>query len=435
MKKLLFITAIMCLVLTGAMAQAPTTAFDVDGIKVIFKPTVKEILDVRLFFRGGVTNYGADQSGIENFALNAATECGTRKYTGDAFRDTADAYSIGIHGESTYDYGSIEMECVTDYLNQGWDLFTQAVVDPVFDDNQVELLRNKIFAELRQKQSDPDNYSDQLMIKNAFAGTPYAIDPGGTEETLRKFTAADLKNYYHSILDKSRLFIVVAGKISKDKLVAKIHASFAGLPSKQMYQTPAYKTPDWNDYKLLVEKRDLSTNYINAIMNSPQVYSPDYIPFRLGISVVSGALFGDLRTDLNLSYDPGADAVMRQMPYATMSVSTNRPKAAVHEMVRMLDYVRHIGVSSSDLKHLKSSYITTNYIKQQSTSAITESLGEAEILGGWEIAEQLPAMVNKVTIQQIDIALNEYIQGLRWSYLGNHAQANDAASSFQEKLH
>ena len=72
MKQLLFIIAIMCLAVTGAMAQAPTTAFDVDGIKVIFKPTVKEILDVRLFFRGGVTNYGTDQAGIESFALNAA---------------------------------------------------------------------------------------------------------------------------------------------------------------------------------------------------------------------------------------------------------------------------------------------------------------------------------------------------------------------------
>lgn len=435
MKKLLFVITIMCLAVTGTWAQAATTAFDVDGIKVIFKPTVKEILDVRLFFRGGVTNYSANQAGIENFALNAATECGTRKYAADAFRDTADVYSIGIHGESTYDYGSIEMECVTDYLNQGWDLFTQAVVDPVFDVNQVELLRNKIFAEMRQKQSDPDNYSDGLMIKNAFEGTPYAIDPIGTEETLSRFTAADLKSYYHGILDKSRLFMVVAGKISKEELIAKIHASFAGLPSKQLYQPPTYKTPDWNDYKLLVEKRDLSTNYINAIMNSPQVYSPDYIPFRLGISVVGGALFSDLRTDLNLSYDPGADAVMRQMPYATMSASTNQPKEAVHEMVKMLNYVRHIGVSASDLKHLKSSYITTNYIKQQSTSAITESLGEAEVLGGWEIAEQLPAMVNKVTIQQIDIALNEYIQGLRWSYLGNPKQADEAAAAFEEKIH
>jgi len=137
MKKVVFIIAIICLAITGAMAQAPTTAFDVDGIKVIFKPTVKEILDVRLFFRGGVTNYGPDQAGIENFALNAAVECGSRKYVADAFRDTADVYSIGIHGESTYDYGSIEMECVTNYLNQGWDLFAQAVVDPVFDESQV----------------------------------------------------------------------------------------------------------------------------------------------------------------------------------------------------------------------------------------------------------------------------------------------------------
>jgi len=419
--------------LTAVFAQSATTAFDVDGIKVIFKPTVKEIINVRVYFKGGVTNYPASQAGIESFTLSAISQCGTKKYDANAFRNLADNYSIEIGADATYDYGVVEMECVSQYINDGWDLFADAIVNPVFDANEIELLRNKILAGERQASTDPDKHSDQLILQNAFAGTPYATDPNGTEETLSKFTPDDLRAYYKSILNKNQMFIVVAGKISKEELVAKIHASFANLPSRP-YQAPHLHAPLWNDYKVLTEKRDLSTNYINAIMNSPPVYSPDYVPYRLAISVLAGSLFSDLRTDLNLGYDPGAESVMRKMPYATMSISTTQPTQAVHEMVKILNLVRQYGVSERGLKQLKSSYITTSYITQQSTSAITGGLGEAEIFGGWETAEQLPALIDKVTIQQIDNAINEYVVGLRWSYLGNADQATDATGAFSEQV-
>jgi zinc protease len=61
-------------------------------------------------------------------------------------------------------------------------------------------------------------------------------------------------------------------------------------------------------------------------------------------------------------------------------------------------------------------------------------LGEAEIFGGWETAEQLPALIDRVTIQQIDNAINEYVVGLRWSYLGNADQAADATGAFSEQV-
>jgi zinc protease len=433
MKKILLIVSMLCLAIPGVFAQSGTTSFDVDGIKVIFKPTVKEIINVRLFFRGGVSNYTPAQAGIESFALEAATQCGTQKYNGNAFKTMADTYSIDIGSGSNFDSGNVDMECISKYFDQAWDLFSEAIVNPTFDNNEVELLRNKIISRVRQEQSDPDKRVEQLMLQNAFAGTPYATSPDGSEETLSRFTADDLKAYYKTILNKNQIFIVVAGKINKDELIAKIHASFASLPSR-LYTAPVYKEPIWDDYKVRAEERSLSTNYISAIMNAPQVTSPDYVPFRLGISILGGALFNDLRTKLNLSYDPGANSEMRQMPYATMYVSTTQPKQAVLELTRMLNLVRAYGASKDGLKHLKSGYIVTNYLKQQSTAAITGSLGEAEILGGWEMDEKLPEAINSVTVDQIDIALNEYIVGLRWAYLGNVAQGEEANDAFGVKV-
>jgi zinc protease len=433
MRKLFTTIILFCLLAPEIFAQSQTTEYNVDGIKVIFKPTVKEIVNVRFFYRGGVTNYPVTQAGIERFALSAATECGTQKYSGDSYRDLADKYSIAIRVAATYDYGDIEMECVSKYFNEGWDLLTEAVAKPVFDKDQVQLLKDKIVTSIRQGQSNPDTRSDQLILKNAFEGTAYAANPDGEEGVIKRLTETDLKNYYEGLLNKNQIFIVVAGKIDKEMLIAKIKASFANLPSKP-YNPVNLQEPVWNDNKVFIENRELSTNYINGIMNAPQVNSEDYVPYRLGVAALGGSLFAELRTRLNLSYDPGTSSVMQKMPYGLMYISTTKPKEAVSIMTETLNKFMDYGISPNGLTHLKAGYFTGNYIKLQSTSAITQSLGVAEILGGWSMDEALPTAIDNVTVEQVNKALSKYIVGLRWSYLGNQQQADEAAKSFKKQV-
>ncbi len=410
-------------------AQSPTTSFDVAGIKVIYRPTLKDIISVRMYFRGGVTNYTPEKAGIEQLAIGAATECGTKKYDANLFKDIADQYGIEIGGGAEYDYANIDMVCISKYINQGWGLFAEAVMNPVFDANEVELLKTKVINNVKERESDPDKRADHLLLENAFKGTPYEIDPDGTEQTLTAITPNMLKEYYHELLNKNRMFIVVAGKISKEELIEKITSSFASLPLKP-YKAVNYNTPVWNDNKVAVENRALATNYIRAIVNAPVMSSPDYLPYRMGISALSGSLYSEIRVKRNLSYDPGAHTERNQMPYAIMEVSTTSPKEAITVMMTQLNRAKNQRLLSSGLKELKSGYITSNYIKQQASNAITGNLGSAEILGDWRLFEELPDRLEEVTPDQIYKALNKYITGVRWSYLGDENLAKEADSAF-----
>src|SRR4051794_37066668 len=111
----------------GLFAQTEATSFNVGGLKVILRPTVKEVISVRMFYRGGVSNYSAADAGIEDLALSATTECGTKKYTKNAYKDLQDQYGIEIGGSSGYDFGTISMNCISKYFDQGWDLLTEAI--------------------------------------------------------------------------------------------------------------------------------------------------------------------------------------------------------------------------------------------------------------------------------------------------------------------
>jgi predicted Zn-dependent peptidase len=416
-----------------AMAQSETTSFDVDGIKVIYKPTQKNLINFRLYFRAGVADYPVNKAGIESFAIEAATQCGTKKYTGNEFKDIADKYGILFSGSSMQDYGYMQFNCIPQFFNNTWDLFTEAVMNPVFNENEVQILKDKLITRAKGIQSSPDERLEQLLMKNAFEGTAYEADPDGTEESLASLTASDLKEYYNTILNKNRVFLVVVGKIEKEELINKIKASFATMPSKS-YTPVVYQMPAFNDNKVLVEKRDLQTNYLGAVMNAPRFTDPDFIPFRMGMGAFGGLLFRQLRTNLHLSYAQGAHVRSLQMSYAEMYVSTTKPKEAAMAMNTLLKRAKDFTLSEKALREIKSSYVTSNYMRQQSSASITANLGTAEILGGWQYEDNLPGLVDNATVEGIKDSFNKHIIGLRWSYLGSQALADDASDAFKQPL-
>ncbi|MFD2164457.1 M16 family metallopeptidase [Paradesertivirga mongoliensis] len=418
----------------AAVAQSKATSFDVAGIKVIMKPTQKEIINVSMYYRGGVANYPADKAGIENLALAATTECGTKKYDKDTFKDREDAFGVEVSGSSGYDNGTVSMNCISRFFDEGWGLFADAVTNPVFEEKELEMLKEKLISGIKQSESDPDERIEQLTIKNTFGGTPYAIDPIGEETTLAKLSAAEVKDYYYNqLLNKNRMFIVVVGKISKEEVIKRITASFASLPAKA-YNPVKYTFPNTANGKLLTEERALATNYITGSFNAPAVASNDYLPYRLAVSALSNRLFREIRTKRNLSYAPYAHSVNRLMPYSVMYVSTTDPKASVEVMVEELRDLRDNGFSEEELSSGKSGFITNNYMKEESTGAIAAALGNAEVLGDWRIADETAERITKVTLAEMNSVLKKYVSTIRWSYLGDKKLAEDASAVFINSL-
>ncbi|WP_423147254.1 M16 family metallopeptidase [Rubrolithibacter danxiaensis] len=430
MKRIVLYTLLSFLYITS-FAQTATTSFEVDGIKVIWKPTTKDIIHVSMYYRGGVANYPAGKAGIENAALAAATECGTQKFNKDAFKDKADAFGILIGGSSSYDFGNISMNCISKYFNEGWSLFSDAITHPTFDEKEYGLLKERLVSGLKEREANPDDRVEQMALTSAFSGTPYAINPEGEDSTLSKISASDLKNYYNSILNKKRMFLVVVGKISKEDLISKIKASFASLPSKA-YSPVLYKVPQFTT-GIVSEERQLATNYIMGLFNAEKMNSEEYVPYRLGISLFSTRLFKEIRTKRNLSYAPYAYSATHLMPYGLMYVSTTDPKASVEVMVNELKKIKSQGFSADELQKAKSSFITSNYMKEESSSAIASSLGNAEVMGNWKLAEELPAKVTQTSLAQLQAAFKN-VTGIKWSYLGDTKLLAEASAVFNISL-
>ncbi|GAA4096019.1 pitrilysin family protein [Mucilaginibacter panaciglaebae] len=409
------------LISTATFAQNPyaTRSFDVAGIKVIFKPTQKKIVNVRVYYRGGTANYAASKAGIEHFALAGAAECGTKNFSANTLKDTCDKYDISLSGSGNFDFGFVQLNCISKYFDKGWYLFADAVTDPAYQSHEVQLLRGKIMLANKTLASNPIILASKQLMLNTLKGTQYGFDPCGTDETLKDINQAELKNYYYNtLLNKERMFIVVVGNITKEELVQKIMFSFANLPSRP-YNKPDMDEPDFNDNKLIKTQQALPVNYIAAMGNSPLVKSADFVPFKLGVAAFGATLYNDLVVNGHLADNTGTNCMTTLVPYVNIVLMSNKPQAAVSGAINTLRNFQERGVNEDWLTRIKNNMVINNFISQQNVAAVTDRLGEAEVFASWQYADDFPQLVFMTTVQQVNAVMKKYITGLTWSYLGN----------------
>lgn len=425
-----FISAIAVVAL-AISAKAQTTEMNINGLTVILKPSEKQTVSAAMFFKGGTFNYSAAQQGIESLTLSATGECGTKKYDKDKFKDIADQYGINISGGSGYDLGYITMNCVKPYFNEGWDLFAEAINAPVFDDKELDLLKQKLIANLRQSEGDPDSKLSEMSLSNTFKNTRFAIRPSGTPESLEKLRVEDVKKYYQDVLfNKERMYLVVVGNISADELKAKVEKAFGKLPAKTSGKPVAQA--GCNDLKISKnnfnsEERQLATNYIMGILGSPKTTSKEFNAYRLAFDILSDKLFEEVRTKRNLSYAPAAYVRAGQQPYAIIYVTTTKPKEAVTVMVDEIKRLSNGGFTATELRDAKSQFATAYFMKNESNMAMAMALGIAHMKGSWKDEETFLDKINAVTLPEMQSTFTQYANGIDWNYLGLAEQVDKAA--------
>lgn len=419
------ITLLLFCLLNMATAIANTNelkVFTVDGLKVILKPTAKEVISTRLFIKGGTANFSKQQEGIESFMLNLMTEGGTTSKNKIVFSNECEKIGTKFGSSASFDFSELNMTCIKPFWNESWQLFADAVINPAFSEDEFKLLQQKTITSLKQKQSNPDEHLRNIAMQHAFEGRNYAKLPDGSPESIQNLTVADLKNHYKKVIGKNRCYLVVVGNISQEEITQKIKSNFSKFSFGTTY-TPEARKPI-TEPGIFVEDRDIATNYIRGLMSAPQMSHPDGISMRLGMSILRDRFFVELRTKRSLTYAPQASYAYLAItePYNIIYASTQQPKEALEVMIAEINDVKSKGFLQSELENEKQSFLTQYYMNLQTAADQSYNLGIAELWGDARIAEKFSENLSKVTLKDLNRVFDKYTNAIRWTYLGKKDQ-------------
>lgn len=412
-------SSLSLLLLAGIVhVSAQTREFTAGGIKVIFKPSPKEVVSVRLFVDGGTANYSKEQEGIEALALMTAIQGGTT--TRDKITFQAEADNIGAHfaSSTTYDFGSMEMTCLNTFWDKSWELFSDAVLNPAFDGKEFNIIKEQLIAGAKNLEADPDAHLRNLAMENVFTGKNYSKLPDGSSKSLQKLTVEATKKYYFNTIGKKRCFIVVVGNVQEDDLKKKIETTLM----KMREGTPATREPRQviREGGVHIEDREIATNYLRGLFTAPKMTDNDAVALRMAMNILQDKFFVELRTKRSLSYAPSAfySTGVLHSPYSVLYISTLDPAQSMQVMVDLINDIKAKGFTEKELLDTKQSYLTHYYMGQETSAAQSQTLGMMQVAGDWHLAETLTEKVNALTLDEMNKAFAKYTNAIYWTYLG-----------------
>jgi zinc protease len=407
-----------------AAADSGTTRFEVDGVRVIHRHTNNNLFVANLYLLGGVALATAQTAGLEPMLLEV-TERGSQHYPGDQLRRALARTGSEIGVLPHVDWTVFALRTTTDRLDSAWTIYMDRLLRPTLAPADFAFVRENRVSGVRQRADSPEAQLEYLADSVAFVGHPYALSPIGTERSLMRITHEQLVAFHRERMVKSRLLLVIVGNVPRAQLEAMIRKDLGALPRGAYEWSAPAAHASRVGANVHLEPRRLPTNYLLGWWEGPPAGHPDVPALRVASAILSGRLFGEIRSRRNLTYAVEARFRDQAITSGGLYVSTTRPDTTIALMKTEVLNLQRYAIATESLRPLIQQFLTEYFLDNETSGAQADFLARAELYrGDYRAAERFVEDLRAVTGEDVRRVARQYMNGYRFAYVGNVSQVN-----------
>ncbi|MBA3342102.1 MAG: insulinase family protein [Gemmatimonadaceae bacterium] len=396
-----------------------TSSFEVEGVRVILREsTANNVVAANLYLLGGSRQVTAANAGIEPLLLEVSDR-GTKEYPKTTLRRKMSRLGSEIETAASDDWTMFGIRATKEVFDSTWAIFADRLMRPALDPAEVELVKSQLLSGIRQRRDDPDALAEYLADSIAFTGHPYGIPVTGTEASVSAIDVKALRDYHTGQIVKSRMLLVVVGNVDRARVERLVRGSLGTLPRGNYAWTSPPRLPE-REAAVVVERRQLPTNYILGYFSGPLANSEDYQALRIATSVLTGRMFAEIRTRQNLTYDVHAPFLDRAASAGGLYVSTASPDTTLKLMHAAVRELQEGLLDREGLKRLEQQFLTEYFLDNETNGAQADFLARAELYrGDYRSAENFVNELKSVTPEAVRRVARKYMKGIRFAYVGD----------------
>jgi zinc protease len=392
------------------------------------------------------TGSAADPPGQEGLASITAQllRKGTQKRSAQQFAADTDYTGGSIETDASADFSTVSGEFLNKDLARGLDLYSDALLHPVFPQPEVDKLLAQSLDGVRAAKDEARSVLGTYYDAYLYNGNGYGRTSDGDEISLTKIRRDAIVKFYESYYAPGNIIMAVAGDFQIAEMKQKLEEVFGQWPSKPI---PAIKIPVLPPVKgrklLLVDKPDATQTYFAIGNVATAAADPDRVAIRL-VNTVFGGRFTSLlnealRVESGLTYGALSTFDPRKAPgpFGIYSYTKNESTAQAIDMaLQVLQKLHKQGITAKELASAKS------YIKGQFPPSIETSRQLAQIIAinefyGLDDREinELETRIDAVTpaIAQQVIQKHFPSEDLVFTLIGKSSEVSAAVQKFAEK--
>lgn len=401
------------------------------------------LISVTAIVESGAT---ADPPGQEGLASATADllRRGTSRRTAQQFSSELDYMGGAMGAAAGFDATNVSAEFLAKDFAHGLDLFADALLHPVFPQNEVDKLLAQTLDGVKGAKDNPQSVIGLYYQGYLYGGHPYGRSEAGTELSLKRVQRDAIVKFYEANFAPGNTILAVAGEFQTADMKKQLAQAFGDWPARP---APHIVLPPVVPVKgkrlLLVDKSDSTQTYF--CVGNIGIAETD--PDRVAIDVVN-TVFGErftsmlneaLRVESGLTYGASASFDSRKAPGPFLISSFTKSQSTVQAMdlaLQVLAKLHQDGLSPEQLASAK------NYIKGQFPPSIETSGQLASLIAYYESVglgddevNQLEARVDAVTpeVARRVIAKHFPLDNLVFVLIGKASAIGPAVEKYAEK--
>jgi zinc protease len=398
-------------------SDSPIQKFDLpNGLRLLVKENHRlPFVEFRAVFQGGVLAENQENNGITQLLARMLLK-GTAKR--DAEKIATEVESVGGHIDS---YGGnnslgVNAEVLSSDFATGFDLLADVMLNPTFPADPLEREREVQIASIYSQKDNLLKSATNAMRRTLFGTAGYGLDTLGTEETVARLHAADLKAFHQKLVAPNNCVLAVFGDVKAGEVKAAVETAFAGWKKNPalVFNFP----PSSFDTKERVEEiRDKKQAVI--VLGFPATTMHDEDRYALDLLQEAGSdlgsrLFLRVREKLGLAYYVGAQHFPGLAPgYFSFYAGTEPTKVGLveQEFLKEAELLRTEGLTVEELKRAKAKIIGQKKIARQDLGSLASLTALDELYGlGYQRTELDDAKFEAVSLEHIKAVAQKYLK-------------------------
>ena len=195
---------------------------------------------LNIMFSGGAALDPPDKRGAA-FMMTGLLEEGAGDLDSQAFAAKLEALSASFSFDVGDDTLSISVRVLTENRAEALALLKTALMQPRFDPDAVERVRQQVLSILASDAQDPTDTAQRVWAEQAFGDHAYGTAYQGTESSIAELTRADLLAAHQNLLVRDTLSVSAVGDITAEDLGPILDNLVGDLPAGSALETTPVK--------------------------------------------------------------------------------------------------------------------------------------------------------------------------------------------------
>ena len=407
------------------------TAILSNGAKVVLAQREDvPLVEMNFLFSFGYAQENNDELGYTNFMMGMLNE-GTKKYSSLEFDEVLDSLGSNLGFGSGLDSSVVSVSSLKANLSDTLDLAKEALVNPTFPQNEIDIIKKQTLASIVQEENRPASIAYRNIGKLLYGEDhPYGkpLTGSGVSATISSITREDIISVHARAVNPSNLTFAVAGDIDLDSLVDMLENKFGDWNSDSndtLKSLSKVALPDSRNI-YLIDKPNAQQSYIVAGQLLPPSATDEenklgYMNYAIGGSFTA-RLNMNLREDKSWSYGVRTrlgDAKGQRAMLVTAPVQTDKTSESMTEIVN--EYAAYLSTAP----------ITENELAKGKASKTLRLPGQFETLGALksgvseivkynrdlDYLNQLPQLLDEPSLMDVQEMAQTYIKPDQWTWL------------------